>query len=119
MKFSDLLLFDAKERGIEHFFGIPGSGFPMDAMESGKKVDVNFIHVAHESTAAIAAAYYGDEKNSPGLALTVKGVGAGNLAGGVANTYFERKPLLCVCEAGPAKQKIDLVQVMDHFKLFE
>ena len=119
MKFSDLLLFDAKERGIEHFFGIPGSGFPMDAMESGKKVDVNFIHVAHESTAAIAAAYYGDEKKSPGLALTVKGVGAGNLAGGVANTYFERKPLLCVCEAGPEKQKIDLVQVMDHFKLFD
>ena len=46
MKFSDLLLFDAKERGIEHFFGIPGSGFPMDAMESGKKVDVNFLILA-------------------------------------------------------------------------
>ena len=38
MNFADLLLHDAKQRGLDHFFGIPGSGFPMDAMESGKKL---------------------------------------------------------------------------------
>ena len=57
MNFADLLLHDAKQRGLDHFFGIPGSGFPMDAMESGKKLGVDFIHVAHESTAAIAAGF--------------------------------------------------------------
>lgn len=118
MNFADLLIHDAKQRGLDHFFGIPGSGFPMDAMESGKKLGVDFIHVAHESTAAIAAGYYGEQKNTAGLALAVKGVGAANLVGGATNVFFERKPLLCVCEAGPEKQLIDLVQVIDHFKLF-
>ena len=118
MNFADLLLHDAKQRGLDHFFGIPGSGFPMDAMESGKKLGVDFIHVAHESTAAIAAGFYGEQKNTAGLALAVKGVGAANLVGGATNVFFERKPLLCVCEAGPEKQLIDLVQVIDHFKLF-
>ena len=46
MKLSDLLLTDAKERGLDHFFGIPGSGFPMDAMESGKRISVDFVNVA-------------------------------------------------------------------------
>ena len=45
-------------------------------------------------------------------------MGAANLVGGATNVFFERKPLLCVCEAGPEKQLIDLVQVIDHFKLF-
>ena len=118
MKLSDLLLTDAKERGLDHFFGIPGSGFPMDAMESGKRISVDFVHVAHESTAGIAAAYYGHEKNTAGLALAVKGVGAANLVGGAANSHFERKPLICVCESGPNEQDIDLVQVCDQLKLF-
>ena len=56
MKFADLLMRDAAQRGVKHVFGLPGSGFPMDAMEAGRKAGVEFVHVAHESSAAIAAA---------------------------------------------------------------
>ena len=41
-------------------------------------------------------------KGTAGLAIAIRGVGAGNLAGGVVNAYFERLPLVAVCEADPA-----------------
>ncbi|NQW21487.1 MAG: thiamine pyrophosphate-binding protein [Chloroflexi bacterium] len=118
MKFADLLMQDAAQRGIKHVFGLPGSGFPMDAMEAGRKAGVEFVHVAHESSAAIAAAYYGAGLGTAGLAIGVKGVGAGNMLGGVANTFFERMPVVCVFEAGATDSDIDLVQVTDHGAMF-
>lgn len=118
MKFAEILMQDAKSRGLKHVFGIPGSGFPMDAMEAGRKAGIELVHVAHESTAAIAAAYYGAAKGTAGLALGVKGVGAGNMVGGVANAHFERMPVVCVFEAGPAGADVDLVQVADHRQMF-
>ena len=118
MKFAEILMQDAKRRGLKHVFGIPGSGFPMDAMEAGRKAGIELVHVAHESTAAIAAAYYGAAKGTAGLALGVKGVGAGNMVGGVANAHFERMPVVCVFEAGPAGADVDLVQVADHHQMF-
>ncbi len=118
MLFAELLMQDAARRGLKHVFGIPGSGFPMDAMEAGRKAGVDFVHVAHESSAAIAAAYYGAMLGTAGLAIGVKGVGAGNMLGGIANAYFERMPLIAVFEAGPSESDIDLVQVTDHAKMF-
>lgn len=118
MKFADLLMQDAARRGLKHVFGLPGSGFPMDAMESGRKVGIDFVHVAHESSAAIAAAYYGAAIGTAGLAIGVKGVGAGNMVGGVTNAFFERMPVMCVFEAGPTDSDIDLVQVNDHGAMF-
>jgi len=118
MKFADLLMQDAARRGIKHIFGLPGSGFPMDAMEAGRKAGVEFVHVAHESSAAIAAAYYGAGLGTAGLAIGVKGVGAGNMLGGVANAFFERMPVVCAFEAGPTDSDIDLVQVTDHSAMF-
>ena len=118
MKFADLLMQNAAERGLKYVFGLPGSGFPMDAMEAGRKAGVEFVHVSHESSAAIIAAYYGAGLDTAGLAIGVKGVGAGNMAGGIANVFFERKPVVCVFEAGPTESNVDLVQVADHSAMF-
>tara|TARA_B100001029_G_scaffold179884_1_gene192064 strand:- start:3907 stop:5505 length:1599 start_codon:yes stop_codon:yes gene_type:complete len=105
----------AKEMKNDHFFGIPGSGVPLDLMDSGKNIDLHFVNVAHESTAAIAAGTYGLIKDSAGLCLGVKGVGAANLAGGVANAYFERMPVVCVCETTPNySYENEMVQHADH-----
>ena len=50
-----------------------------------------------------------------GLCLGVKGVGAGNLAGGAANAYFERMPVVCVCETTPNySYENEMVQHADH-----
>ena len=115
MKLSQLFMNIAKEMSNDHFFGIPGSGVPLDLMDSGRKIGLDFINVAHESTAAIAAGTYGLIKESAGLCLGVKGVGAGNLAGGVSNAYFERMPIVCVCETTPNySYQNEMVQHADH-----
>ena len=115
MKLAELIVAEARERGVRHFFGIPGGGSPLDMMEAGRQMGVDFVTVAHESSAPIAAGVYGSLKNTAGLALAVKGVGVGNLVGGAANMYFERRPVVCVCETSPTnlRQK-DLVQHTDH-----
>ena len=56
-------------RGVKHVFGLPGSGFPMDA---GRKAGVEFVHVAQESSDAIAAAYYEAGLDTEGLAIGAK-----------------------------------------------
>ena len=119
MKLAELIITEARERGLQHFFGLPGGGSPLDMMEAGRQLDVSFVSVAHESSAAIMAAYYGLMKNTAGLALSVKGIGAGNLAGGAANAYFERMPVVCLCESSPMHvvQK-EMVQHCDHAQLF-
>lgn len=119
MKLAELIITEARERGLRHFFGLPGGGSPLDMMEAGRQLDVSFVSVAHESSAAIMAAYYGMMTNTAGLALSVKGIGAGNLAGGAANAYFERMPVVCLCESSPmhVTQK-EMVQHCDHAQLF-
>lgn len=115
MNLSKLFMKITKDMGNNHFFGIPGSGVPLDLMDNGRDLGVDFINVAHESSAAIAAGTYGLLKNSAGLALAVKGVGAANLVGGIANAYFERLPVLCVCETTPSYSfENEMVQHTDH-----
>ena len=119
MKLAELIISEARERGIRHFFGIPGGGCPLDLMEYGRRLGVEFVSVAHESTAAIAGAYNGLMKDTAGLALSVKGVGAGNLAGGAVNAYFERAPVICLCESSPSTvTRGGLVQQCAHEELF-
>ena len=119
MKLAELIISEARERGIRHFFGIPGGGCPLDLMEYGRRLGVEFVSVAHESTAAIAGAYNGLMKETAGLALSVKGVGAGNLAGGAVNAHFERAPVICLCEsASSTVTRGGLVQHCAHEELF-
>ena len=120
MKISELFMNIAKENSIDHFFGIPGSGVPLDLMDSGREIDLHFVNVAHESTAAIAAGAYGLLKESSGLSLAVKGVGAANLTGGIANAYFERMPVVGICETTPNySYENEMVQHADHYAMMK
>lgn len=110
----------AREHGLKHFFGIPGGGSPLELIDAGRQAGVQFVNVSHESSAAIAAAYYGQLKGTAGLAMSIRGVGAANLAGGVANVFFERLPLVGICEAPPVSSSpAESVQQCDQPRLFE
>jgi len=110
----------AREKGLEHFFGIPGGGSPLELIDAGRQAGVQFVNVSHESSAAIAGAYYGLLKGTAGLAMSIRGVGAANLAGGVANVYFERLPLVGICEAPPVSSRpVETVQQCDQARLFD
>ncbi len=111
---------ECRERGLEHFFGIPGGGAPLELIEAGRQLGVRFVDMSHESSAAITAAYYGRVKGTAGLAMSVRGVGAGNLAGGVTNAHFERLPVVAVCETVASSMAHgESVQQCDQVKLFE
>ncbi|NQW17446.1 MAG: thiamine pyrophosphate-binding protein [Chloroflexi bacterium] len=118
MKLAELIVDDAKKRGIDHMFGIPGSGFPLDVLEAGRTGGVRLVLTAHESSAAIAAACYGAMKGTPGIAIAVKGVGAGNLVGGAVNAHFERLAVLCLSEAGDPNSDIEMTQIANHDLMF-
>ena len=120
VKISKAIMSEGRERGLGHFFGIPGGGVPLDLIEAGRQLGIGFVNVSHESSAAIAAAYYGRQKGSAGLAMAVRGVGAGNLAGGVVNVHFERMPVVALCETVASSMVGgESVQQCDQAKLFE
>ena len=120
MKTADAVITVAREHNLQHFFGIPGGGAPLDLIEAGRKFGVRFVNMSHESSAAIAAAYYGAMKRTAGLAMGIRGVGAANLVGGVANVYFERQPLVAICEAAPASAtRTESVQDCEQQRMFE
>ncbi|MSQ08611.1 MAG: thiamine pyrophosphate-binding protein [Dehalococcoidia bacterium] len=119
MKLAEMIVKDAKDRGLSHFFGIPGGGAPLDMMEAGRRHGLQFVSVSHESSAALMAGYHGEMHGTAGLALSVKGVGAGNLTGGATNAYFERLPVVCLCECSPTSvHQKDMVQHCDHASMF-
>jgi acetolactate synthase-1/2/3 large subunit len=116
---AELILADARERGLRHWFGLPGAGAPLDLLDAGRRMGVEFVSVAHESSAAIMAAYHGALLGTAGLSIAIKGVGAGNLAAGACNAWFERMPVVAMCERAPASWKLrEMIQVCDHAALF-
>lgn len=120
MKAAEAVMTTARENGLEHFFGIPGGGSPLELIDAGRQRGVQFVNVSHESSAAIAAATYGAVKKTAGLAMSIRGVGAANLAGGVANAYFERLPLVGICEApAVSSHPVESVQQCEQEKLFD
>ena len=119
MTIPEALIEAAWKRGARHCFGVPGSGALMDLIDAGRRRGVEFVSTANEASAAIAAAYYGHLRGCAGLALAIKGPGAGNLVGGAVNAYFERKPVVCITEALPeAFVPVEMGQRIDQSGLF-
>ncbi|MFN0166220.1 MAG: thiamine pyrophosphate-binding protein [Bryobacteraceae bacterium] len=101
MKVAERIMEEARQQGLRHCFGLPGGGAPLEMIEAGFRRGIEFVPTANESSAAIIGGYYGLMKGTAGLALAVRGVGAGNLVGGLLNAHFERLPVVAVCEAVP------------------
>lgn len=108
----------ARQEGLDRYFGLPGSGALMDLMDAGRRAGLDLVLTGHESSAAITAAYYGYLRGGAGLAIGIKGPGAGNLAGGAVNAFFERMPVVCLCERTPDGGRADIAQRCDQEPLF-
>lgn len=119
MTIAEAIVNVARDHGCHRFFGLPGSGALLDVLDAARRSDVAFVATAHESSAAVAAASYGRFRGCGGLALAIKGPGAGNLVGGALNAQFERMPVVCLCETVPASLLgRPLAQVCDQRALF-
>lgn len=108
-----------KGGGVPCVFGIPGGGSAIDLIEACRAVDIPFILVQHETTAAMSAIVAGELTGSCGVCISIMGPGAANLAGGASFGLWERHAVLSLTEAYPTAQAPQMsLQLMDHSQMF-
>lgn len=108
-----------KGGGVPCVFGIPGGGSAIDLIEACRAVDIPFILVQHETTAAMSAIVAGELTDSCGVCISIMGPGAANLAGGASFGLWERHAILSLTESYPTAQAPQMsLQLMDHSQMF-
>ncbi len=108
-----------KGGGVPCVFGIPGGGSAIDLIEACRTVDIPFILVQHETTAAMSAIVAGELTDSCGVCISIMGPGAANLAGGASFGLWERHAVLSLTEAYPTAQAPQMsLQLMNHSQMF-
>lgn len=108
-----------KRGGVPYVFGIPGGGSAIDLIEACRKVDIPFVLVQHETTAAMSAIVAGELTGSCGVCMSIMGPGAANLVGGASFGLWERHAVLSLTESYPTAQAPRMsLQLMDHSQMF-
>ena len=105
--------------GVPCVFGIPGGGSAIDLIEACRRVEIPFVLVQHETTAAMSAIVAGELTGSCGVCISIMGPGAANLVGGASFGLWERHAVLSLTEAYPTAQAPQMsLQLMDHAQMF-
>ena len=108
-----------KRDGVPCVFGIPGGGSAIDLIEACRTVDIPFVLVQHETTAAMSAIVAGELTGSCGVCMSIMGPGAANLVGGSSFGLWERHAVLSLTESYPTAQAPRMsLQLMDHSQMF-
>ena len=96
MTVSDYLFDFLVSQGIKHVFLITGGAiaFALDALHGRK--DIEYICVAHEQVAAMAAEAYSRVGPGLGCAIATSGPGATNLITGICCAWFDSIPALYI-----------------------
>lgn len=96
MTVSDYLFDFLVSQGIKHVFLITGGAiaFALDALYGRK--DIQYICVAHEQVAAMAAEAYSRVGPGLGCAIATSGPGATNLITGICCAWFDSIPALYI-----------------------
>ena len=115
----DALAKALKRGGVPCVFGIPGGGSAIDLIEACRTVDIPFVLVQHETTAAMSAIVVGELTGSCGVCMSIMGPGAANLVGGSSFGLWERHAVLSLTESYPTTQAPRMsLQLMDHSEMF-
>ena len=105
--------------GVPCVFGIPGGGSAIDLIEACRTVEIPFVLVQHETTAAMSAIVAGELTGSCGVCMSIMGPGAANLVGGASFGLWERHAVLSLTESYPTAQAPRMsLQLMDHSQMF-
>ncbi len=108
-----------KRGGVPCVFGIPGGGSAIDLIEACRAVEVPFVLVQHETTAAMSAIVAGELTGSCGVCMSIMGPGAANLVGGASFGLWERHAVLSLTESYPTAQAPRMsLQLMGHSQMF-
>lgn len=109
-----------KKVGIRFVFGVP-SGNMIDYIEALRnEPGIDFVLVAHETTAAIMADVCGRLTGIPGVCFGTFGPGATNISTGVGEAFLDRSPVIAFTDEMPESLLHRTVQMnIDHQQLFK
>jgi acetolactate synthase-1/2/3 large subunit len=103
MRVSDYILDFLVSQGVDTVFGITG-GFITPLFDAfHNRTDIRYITTQHEQAAAMAADGYARFKGL-GVAIATSGPGATNLITGIACSYFDSIPVLCITGQVPTSE---------------
>jgi indolepyruvate decarboxylase len=112
MKIGDFLLRRLREAGIEHLFGVPGD-YNLELLQQLQDTgELKWVGTCNELNASYAADGYARLKGL-GALLVTNGVGALSAINGVAGSYSEHVPVICIAGSIPLRS-IDRGQGMHH-----
>src|ERR1700751_706209 len=112
MTVGDFLLRRLGEAGIGHLFGVPGD-FNLELVQQIEDEDsLTWIGTCNELNASYAADGYARLTGLAALVVT-HGVGALSAINGVAGSYSEHVPVICVCGSLP-RRSIERGHMMHH-----
>ena len=119
MKASDLIVQCLENEGVRYVFGLPGEEI-MDILDSLLDSPITFIPTRHEQGAAFMADAFGRLTGRAGVCLSTLGLGATNLATGVADANLDRAPLVAITgQAGRDrvhKESHQHIDIVEHFR---
>ncbi|GGU93753.1 pyruvate decarboxylase [Streptomyces filipinensis] len=112
MTIGDFLLRRLKEAGVGHLFGVPGD-FNLELLQQLQDAGtLKWVGNCSELNASYAADGYA-RLNGMGALLVTNAVGALSAINGVAGSYSEHVPVVCICGSIPLKS-IDRGLGMHH-----
>ncbi|HKA70230.1 MAG TPA: thiamine pyrophosphate-binding protein [Xanthobacteraceae bacterium] len=112
MKIGDFLLRRLEEAGVRHLFGVPGD-YNLELLQQLQDTGtLKWIGSCSELNASYAADGYA-RLNRLGALLVTNGVGALSAINGVAGSYSEHVPVICICGSIPLRS-IDRGLGMHH-----
>ncbi|HID69556.1 MAG TPA: thiamine pyrophosphate-binding protein [Desulfobacterales bacterium] len=104
--------------GVQHVFGIPGSGTSLTLIDHLQQLGVQFHLVHFEGCAAIMAGTMGRLSNSCGVSVGIKGPGLANMLPGMAACSLDSLPAVNITEAYLPDSPVSLAHKrLDHLQL--
>jgi acetolactate synthase I/II/III large subunit len=101
--------------GVRALFGVPGSGLSWQLISALDAQGVPFWDVSHEAAGAIMAGALGQQTDTVGCSLSIKGPGFANMLAGIVSNQYEQWATLSISEAfGPATPAFRMHKRLDH-----
>lgn len=88
------------EAGVRKVFGLPG-GEVVELLDELRRLQIEFILVRNESSAAFMADAYARITGQPAVCMTTLGPGAANAAMGIAHCHLDRSPVVVITAQKP------------------
>ena len=87
------------DHGLEHAFGVTGSGLSLALITELESLGVRYCPASHEASAALMAGAVARTTGRVSCSISIKGPGLANMLPGIVHNHFEGNPALSISEA--------------------